>query len=68
MHIDDEITARIAKASVVFWKNPRKCSGAKWNKIGNKQKVYKVVVVPLTYICETWTEINTNFMRILKAC
>ena len=33
VHIDDEVTARIAKASVLFGRlqTPCKCLGAKWN-------------------------------------
>ena len=31
VHIDDEITVRIAKASVAFRTTPCKCLGAKWN-------------------------------------
>ena len=51
MHIDDEVNARIAKASAAF--------GSIWNRNGirldTKLKVYRSVVLPtLLYACETW--------------
>ena len=56
VHIDDEVTTRIAKASVAFG---RLC-GNSWDRRGirlaTKLKVYKAVVLPtLLYACETQT-------------
>ena len=55
VHIDDEITARVAKASVAFGRlraNVRERNGIK---LDTKLKVYKAVVLPtLLYACETW--------------
>ena len=56
VHIDNEVAARIAKASVAFG---RLCANV-WErngiKLDTKLKVYKAVVLPtLLYACETWT-------------
>ena len=56
VHIDDEVTARTAKASVAF----RRLRTNVWERSGirldTKLKVYKAVVLPtLLYACETWT-------------
>ena len=56
VHIDDEVNARIAKASAAFG---RLC-GSVWDRSGirldTKLKVYKaVVLLTLLYACETWT-------------
>ena len=56
VYIDDEVTSRIAKASVAFG---RLCANV-WErngiKLDTKLKVYKAVVLPtLLYACETWT-------------
>ena len=56
VHIDDEVTARTAKASVAFG---RLCTNV-WERNGirldTKLKVYKaVVLLTLLYACETWT-------------
>ena len=56
VHIDDEVTARIAKASLAF----RRLRANVWErngiKLDTKLKVYKAVVLPtLLYACETWT-------------
>ena len=55
VHIDDEVNARIAKASAVFGR----LRGSVWDQSGigldTKLKVYKAVVLPtLLYACETW--------------
>ena len=56
VHIDDELTARTAKASVAFGRlrtNVWKRNGIR---LDTKLKVYKAVVLPtLLYACETWT-------------
>ena len=47
VHIDDEVTARTAKASVAF---------GSLRKLDTKLKVYQAVLLPtLLYACETWT-------------
>ena len=56
VHIDDEVTARTAKASVAFGRLRTNI----WERIGirldTKLKVYKAIVLPtLLYACETWT-------------
>ena len=56
VQIDDEVNARIAKASAAFgWLH-----GSIWDRSGirhdTKLKVYRSVVLPtLIYSCETWT-------------
>ena len=56
MHIDDEVNARITKASAAFGR----VRGSIWDRRGiwldTKLKVYRSVVLPtLLYACETWT-------------
>ena len=56
VHIDDEVNARIAKASAAFGR----LRGSIWDRSGirldTKLKVYRSVVLPtLLYACETWT-------------
>ena len=55
LHIDDEINARIVKASAAFGR----LHGSVWDRSGirldTKLKDYKAVVLPtLLYACETW--------------
>ena len=56
VHIDDEVTARTAKACVAFDRlrtNVWKRNGIR---LDTKLKVHKAVVLPtLLYACETWT-------------
>ena len=52
VHIDDEVSARIAKACAAF----DRLRGSVWVRSGIRLKVYKAVVLPtLMYACETWT-------------
>ena len=56
VHIDDDINARIAKASAAFGR----LRGSIWNQSGirldTKLNVYRSVVLPtLLYACENWT-------------
>ena len=56
VHIDDEVNARIAKASAAFGR----LRGSVWDRSGirldTKLNVYKAVVLPtLLYAFETWT-------------
>ena len=65
MHIDDEVNARIAKASAAFGR----LRGSIWDRSGTrldtKQKVYRSVVLPtLLYACETWTVYQRHAKRL----
>ena len=57
VHIDDEVNARTAKASAAFGR----LRGSIWDRSGirirldTKLKVYRSVVLPTLYACETWT-------------
>ena len=56
MHIDDEVTARTAKASVAFGRLRTNVWERNGIRLNTKLKVYKAVVLPtLLYACETWT-------------
>ena len=56
VHIDDEVTARTAKASVAFGRLRTNVWERNGIKLDTKLKVYKAVVLPtLLYACETWT-------------
>ena len=65
VHIDDEVNARIAKASAAFdW-----LRGGVWDRRGirldKKLKVYKAVVLPtLLYACEMWTVYQRHAKRL----
>ena len=65
VHIDDEVTARSAKASVAF----SRLHGNVWDRRGirldTKLKVYKAVVLPtLLYVYETWTVYQRHAKRL----
>ena len=65
VHIDDEVKARTAKASVAFG---RLC-GSIWDlsgiRLDTKLKVYRSVVLPtLLYACETWTVYQRHVTRL----
>ena len=56
VHIDDEVTARTAKASVAFGRLRKNVWERNGIRLDTKLKVYKAVVLPtLLYACETWT-------------
>ena len=56
VHIDDEITARTAKASVAFGRLRTNVWERNGIRLDTKLKVYKAAVLPtLLYACETWT-------------
>ena len=56
VHIDDEVTARTAKASVAFGRLLTNVWERNGIRLDTKLKVYKAVVLPtLLYACETWT-------------
>ena len=63
--LDDEVTARIAKASVAFGR----LRGNVWDRNGisldTKLKVYKTVVLStLLYACETWIVYQRHAKRL----
>ena len=65
VHIDDEVNARIAKASAAFCR----LRGSVWDRsrirLDTKLKVYKAVVLPtLVYACETWTVYQRHAKRL----
>ena len=69
MHIDDEVNARIAKASAAFGR----LRGSVWDRRGirldTKLKVYKAVVLPtLLYACEMWTVYQQHAKRQNHFC
>ena len=56
VHIDDEVTARTAKASVAFGRLRTNVWERNGIRLDTKLKVYKAVVLPaLLYACESWT-------------
>ena len=56
VHIDDEVTARTAKASVAFGRLRTNVWERNGIRLDTKLKDYKAVVLPtLLYACETWT-------------
>ena len=65
VHVDDEVNARIAKASAAFGR----LRGSIWDRSGirldTKLKVYRSVVLPtLLYACETWTVYQRHAKRL----
>ena len=65
MHIDDEVTVSIAKASVAFGRLRANVWERNGIKIDTKLKVYKGVVLPtLLYACETWTVYQRHAKRL----
>ena len=64
INIDDEVNARIAKASAAFGR----LRGSIWDRSGirldTKLKVYRSVVLPtLLYACKTWTVYQRHAKR-----
>ena len=65
VHIDNEVTARVEKASVPFGSLRANVWGQNGIKIDTKLKVYKAVVLPtLLYACETWTVYQRHAKRL----
>ena len=65
VHIDDEVNARIAKASATFGR----LHGSVWDRseirLDTKLKVYRSVVLQtLLYACETWTVYQRHAKRL----
>ena len=65
VHIDDEVSASIAKASAAFGRlRGSVCDGSEI-RLDTKLKVYKTVVLPtLLYACETWTVYQRHANRL----
>ena len=74
VHIEDEVAARTAKASIAFSRLRTNVWERNGIRLDTKLKVYKVVVLPtLLYACETWTvyqrhakKLNHFHQRCLK--
>ena len=65
VHIDDEVTARIAKASVAFGRLRANVWERNEIKMDTKLKVYKAMVLPtLLHACETWTVYQRHAKRL----
>ena len=65
MHIDDEVTARVANASVAFGKARANVWERNGTKLHTKLKVYKAVVLPtILYAFETWTVYQSHAKRL----
>ena len=73
MHIDDDVIARTAKASVAFGRLREKVLERNEIRLDTKLKVYKASVLPtLLYTCKTWTVYQRHTKRLgtfwLKGC
>ena len=65
VHIDDEVTAGIAKDSVAFGRLRRTVWDRNEIRFDKKLKVYEAVVLPtLLYACETWTVYQRHAKRL----
>ena len=65
VHIDDEVTARTAKASVAFGRLRTNVWERNGIRLDTKLKVYKAVVLPtLLYACETWRVYQRHAKRL----
>ena len=64
VHIDVEVTARTAKASVAFGRLRTNVWERNGIRLDTKLNVYKAVVLqPLLYACETWTVYQRHAKR-----
>ena len=65
VHIDDEVSARIAKASAAFGRLRGSVRDRSGIRLDTKLKVYKAVVLStLLYACETWTVYQQHAKRL----
>ena len=65
VHIDDEVNARIAKASAAFGRLRGSIVDRSGIRLDTKLKVYRSVVLPtLLYVCETWTVYQRHAKRL----
>ena len=66
VHIDEEVTARIAKASVAFGRLHANVWDRHRIKLDTQLNVYKAVVLStLLYACETWTVYQRHAKRLI---
>ena len=69
VHIDDEVTARTAKASVAFGRLRTNVWEQNGIRLDTKLKVYKAVVLPtLLYACGTWTGNQRHAKKLNLSC
>ena len=65
VHIDEEVNARIAKASAAFGRVPGSILERSGIRLDTKLKVYRSLVLPtLLYACETWTVYQRHAKRL----
>ena len=65
VHIDDEVSARISKASAAFGLLRRSIWDQSGIRLDTKLKVYRSVVLPtLLYACETWRVNHRHAKRL----
>ena len=65
VHIDDEVNARIAKASAAFGRLFYSVWERRTIRLDTKLKVYNAAVLPtLLYACETWTVYQRHARRL----
>ena len=65
VHIEDEVNARIAKASAAFGRLRVSIWDRSGIRLDTKLKVYRSVVLPtLVYACETWTVYQRHAKRL----
>jgi len=55
VHIDEEVTSRISKASEAFGRLKNNVWDRQGLSLSSKLKVYRVIVLFILYACETWT-------------
>ena len=69
MHIDDEVTAKTAKASVAFDRLRKNVLERNGISLGTKLKVRKALVLQtLLYACKTWTIYQPHVPKDLIIC
>ena len=65
VHIDDEATARVAKASVALRRHHANVWKRNGIKLDTKLKVYKAMVLPTLFCaCETWIVYRCHAKRL----
>ena len=65
VHIEDEVTVKIAKASMAFGRLRANVWERNGIRLDTKLKVYKAVVLPtVLYACETWTVYQCQAKRL----
>ena len=64
VHTDDEVNARIAKASAAFSRLRGSILDRSGIRLDTKLKVYRSVLPTLLYACETWTVYQQHAKRL----